>query len=398
MVKILTAHTSETDDVETAVSEILNQLDLSRLQKYSAGIMYYYADFAKTGVTKQICEKLPFPVIGSTTSSSAVHGSKKDITLTISVFTSDDIAFTAGICDLVGDEPYMPLEKLYKELVAQKPASFPAGEKPSMMYIIAPDFKDVTGDDYVAVLSGLSGGSPVFGSVAFIHTAEFIGIKTFFNGTEYDCSMPVLAFWGNLNPKFFISSVPDEQIIHKSAVITDSYRNRIKKVNGIPVLEYLETLGLARDGKLEGTDSFPLILHVGGGSRLVRSIIGVDKGEVLCSGAVPSHIPMGISFCDKDFVMESARKTAAECKRWLESQSNPESGAVHSGFALVVSCIGRRWMLGTDVYAEIQEIDAGLNKLPYHLVYSRGEYCPSGIINGKADNYFYNYSLCICII
>ena len=66
MIKFLTAHTSETDDVEAAVSEILSQLDLNSLQKYSAGIMYYYADFAKTGVTKRICESLPFPVIGST--------------------------------------------------------------------------------------------------------------------------------------------------------------------------------------------------------------------------------------------------------------------------------------------------------------------------------------------
>ena len=391
MIKFLTAHTSETEYVETAVSEIMNQLDLSCLLKFSAGIMYYHADFAKTGVTKRICDKLPFPVIGSTVSSSAVPGFKKEITLTINVFTSDTIAFTAGICDPVTGEPFIPMEKLYKQMLSDKPES--KGEKPAMFYIVAPDFHDVTGDDYLAALTGLSGGVPVFGSVGFIHTAEFRDIKTFFNGAEYNSSMAVLAFWGDIKPKFFISAIPDEQVIHQRAVITDSYRNRIIKVNGIPVLEYLESVGLAKDGNLEEIASFPLILHMPGGSHLIRSMYGAENGEILCSGVVPSHIPMEISFCDRDFVMESARKTADKCKKWLETQSTSGSQA-----ALVVSCVARRWTLGTDVYAEIDEIDAGLRHLPYHFVYSHGEYCPVHVEEGKDINYFFNFTLCICII
>ena len=391
MIKVLTAHTSETDDVETAVSQILSQLDLNRLQTYSAGIMYYYADFAQTGVAKQICEKLPFPVVGGTTSNSAVPGSKDDISLTISVFTSDTIAFSAGICDSVYDEPFLPLEKLYNQLLKEKPVL--AGEKPSMFYVIAPDFRNVTGDDYLAALSGLSGGVPVFGSAACIHTVEFHDIRTFFNGVEYDSSMAVIAFWGSMEPKFFISSIPNERIINQGAVITDSYKNRIKKVNGIPVLKYLESIGLAKVGHPEEITSFPLVLNVPGGSRLVRSVYGAEKGELLCSGAVPSHVPMAISFCDRNFVMESARKTTNECKKWLLDQNSADSSA-----ALVVSCFERKWGLGTDVYGEIREIDEGLKNLPYHFVYSRGEYCPVHVWNGKAENYFFNYSLCICII
>ena len=205
--------------------------------------------------------------------------------------------------------------------------------------------------------------------------------------------MAVLAFWGNIEPKFFISSIPDEQIINQRAVITDSYRNRIKKINGIPVLQYMESVGLAKDGKLEGAISFPLVLHMPGGSRLIRSINDAENGEILCSGAVPSHVPVEISFCNRDFVMESARDIAGECKKWLESQKNTGSLS-----AMVVSCVARRLNLGTDVYAEINEIDAGLKNLPYHFVYSRGEYCPVRIVDGKADNYFFNFSLCICII
>ena len=391
MIKFLTAHTSETDDVEAAVSAILQQLDLRQLQKYSAGIMYYHSDFAETGVTKQICENLPFPVIGSTVSNSNVPGSSSDISLTINVFTSDTTAFTAGICAPVVDEPYMPIEGLYNKMLEEKPDC--KCEKPSLFYIIAPNFHNVTGDDYMAALTGLSGGVPIFGSVAFTHTGEFKKGKTFFNGDEYDASMAILAFWGDKEPKFFISDIPDEQIINQKAVITDSYRNRIRKINGIPVMEYLESVGLTKDGSFEEIVSFPLILHMPGGARLIRSIYDKEDKEILCSGVVPSHIPVDISFCDRDFVMKSARKTALECKNWLDAQNSTDSQA-----ALVVSCVARRWTLGSDFHAEMKEIDAGLKDLPYHFVYSRGEFCPVNVQGGKAENYFFNYSLCICII
>jgi hypothetical protein len=393
MMKILTAHTSETDDVEAAVREILEQLDLNRLRRYSAGIMYYHSDFAQTGVTKRLCEKLPFPVMGGTTSNSAVPGSKEDINLTLTVFTSDTVAFTAGVSDPVDGEPFVPLEKLYRELHAGKPET--AGEKPSMFFIVVPKSYDIPGDEYLAVLNGLSGGVPVFGSVAFTHTADFTDIKTFFNGAEYDKSLVVLAFWGSVEPKFFISDIPQEQIIHQRAVITDSYKNRIKKVNGIPVLKYLESIGLAKNGELEqsGIGAFPLVLHAPGGSRLIRSMYISQGGDLLCSGVVPFGYPMEISFCDKEFVMKSARKTADECGKWLASQDNTRPRA-----ALVISCAARRWTLGTDVFAEIREIDESLQGVPYHFSYSRGEFCPVSVSRGTADNYFFNFSLCICII
>jgi hypothetical protein len=262
-----------------------------------------------------------------------------------------------------------------------------------MFYIVVPHFYEITGDDYLAALDGLSGGVPVFGSVAFTHTVDFKDIKTFYNGVEYDNAMAVLAFWGDLEPQFFVSNIPEEQIINKQAVITDSYRNRVKRVNGIPVLEYLESIGLAKDGQLKGIGSFPLVLHLPDGSRLVRTIYGAEDGELLCSGAVPSGYPMGISFCDRDFVMESARKTAEKCKKWLESRNFSEPRS-----ALVISCAARRWTLGSDVYAEVREIDTGLKDLPYHFIYTRGEFCPVHIQENRTTNYFFNFTLGICVL
>ena len=391
MLKIYSAHTSETDDVEAAVSEILEQLDLSRLLAFSAGIMFYYADFAETGVIQALCEKLPFPVVGGTTSNSAISGAKEGISLTITVFTSNTIAFTAGISDSLQDEPFISLEKLYKQLLEGKPETM--GEKPSMLFIVAPYFLEITGDEYLAVLNGLSGGVPVFGSMAFTHTVEFKNIKTFFNGVEYDKALASLAFWGDIEPQFFISDIPDEQFMNRRMMVTDSCKNRIKRINGIPVLEYLESIGLAKNGEMPGLVSFPLILYMPGGSRLIRSIYNIEDGELLCSGDIPSNIPMQISFCNKEFALESARKTAADCKKWLDSRDFSVSRS-----ALIISCAARRWILGSDVYAEIREIDDELKDIHYHFAYSGGEFCPVYIRDGIADNCFFNYTLCICVI
>jgi hypothetical protein len=158
-------------------------------------------------------------------------------------------------------------------------------------------------------------------------------------------------------------------------------------------LEYLESIGLAQNGELHGIASCPLVLLVPDGSRLVRTVYDVENEELLCSGVVTSFTPMEISFCDREFVLKSARKIATECKQWLDSTK--DSG---SRIALVVSCAARRWTLGSDVYAEVREIDKGLENLPYHFTYSRGEFCPSNIHEGKTVNYFFNYSLCICIL
>ena len=395
MTRVLTAYTNETDDVEAAVSEILSQLDLSRLLKFSAGIMYYYPDFAETGVTKQLSEKLPFPVVGGTTSNSAVRGSKEDITLTISVFTSDTIAFSVGISDPLSGEPFMLLEKFYKKLIEGKPADsdIAFGDKPAMLHLVVPNLFEITGDDYLAVFNSLSGGVPIFGAAAFTNMADFTNIKTFFNGVEYDDAAVVLAFWGDMAPHFFISDVPKEGVINQKAVITDSYRNRIKRINGIPALEYMESIGLAKNGTMYGMASCPVIINVPGGSRLVRTILSAENGELLCSGIVPSHLVMEIFICDRGFVMKSAQKTAIECRKWLESRDF--TGAQ---MALVISCAARRWTLGSDVYAEIREIDKGLKDLPYHFVYTRGEFCPVHVGNSETVNFFYNFTLGICII
>ena len=61
--------------METAVSEILEQLDVEHtLLAHSLGILHCYSEFCENGIVKAICEKLPFDVVGNTTSSLSASG------------------------------------------------------------------------------------------------------------------------------------------------------------------------------------------------------------------------------------------------------------------------------------------------------------------------------------
>ncbi|MDR1142839.1 MAG: FIST C-terminal domain-containing protein [Spirochaetaceae bacterium] len=383
MIKMLFAHTTEIDNVDAALSRIHDQLDAEGgLFRHSVGILYYYSDFALTGVVQKLCSRFDFPIVGGTTSNSAVPGSGESMNLTLTILTSDDCTFSAGLSDPLSQDPFVPVEKLYRQLAGD------AGEKPALFFIMTPHLLEVTGDDYLAALNSLSGGVPVFGSAAFTHTVDFTNVKTCFNGVEYKDRLALIAFRGNLHPRFFCSTIPEERMIHQRAFITDSYKNRIRKINGIPAMQYLESIGLSEDGKLLGIATFPLVVYTGDGSRLIRTIFRNEGEELLCSGSMPVHTSLGISFCDKEFVIESAKKTAQE---YIASG---EEGSL----ALIISCAARRWTLGSDAYAEIRAINSGFENLPYHFAYSAGEFCPMVNPVGKMVNGFLNYSLSVCII
>jgi hypothetical protein len=384
---MLCAYTNEIDDVDKALSQIHSQLGTEKLLRHSVGILYYYGDFAQTGVVQKLCSQFDFPIVGGTTSNSAVPGSGEDMNLTLTILTSDDCTFSAGVSDPLSEDPFVPIEKLYRQLVEQPGAS----GKPALFFIMAPYLVQVAGDDYLAVLNSLS-GVPVFGSAAFTHATDFGKIRTFLNGVEYNDRLVLIAFHGNLHPRFFCSTIPEDRMIHQRALITDSYRNRVRKINGIPAMQYLESVGLSENGELFGVASFPLVVYTGDGSRLIRTIFNNDGEEILCSGSMPVHTTLGISFCDKEFVVDSTKKTMQECIAEISS------GGKDDRLALMISCAARRVALGSDVYAEIRAINAGWGDFPYHFAYSSGEFCPMVNLGGKTVNCFLNYSLSVCII
>jgi hypothetical protein len=380
---MLTAYTREIDDLEAAVNEILEQLNLNeRLLRHGVGILSFHPEFLDSGAVRAVSEALPFDSIGGTTCNVAVDGAMGDLMLTLTVLTSDDIVFRAGASLPIEDDPQEAIKELYSRLAP------PSLERPSLLFTLAPVISHTGGDDFIEALDTVSGGVPLFGSMAFTYRPDFGGIETCWNGNRYSNVLTLIAMFGEVKPEFHLTFIPKDNIIQQNAVITQAAKNQVQSINGQAPLQYLESVGLAENGSIAGIASIPFVLTLPDGSQMVRSAYGVtDEGYILAFGAVPQGVKTGFSGCGAEFVLQSARETA---------QTMASSKARN---ALIFACGGRQSTLGPSTEAETKELAKLLdNRISYQFAYSGGEFCPMRNRNGKLVNRFHNFSLIACLL
>jgi hypothetical protein len=388
MIRVLTAYTREIDDTKISVAEILKQLNLEeRLLRNSVGILAFHPEFLETGAVEAISEALPFDAIGGTTSNTVVSGVMEELgepMLAVTVLTSDDAAFRAGVSGAIGDDPRAPVRELYGRL-----APPPAG-KPSLLFMLAPVLDKVGGDDFIEALDAVSGGVPVFGALASSHhQPDLRGVETCWNGERHADALVLIAMFGDFEPEFVLSFIPDDRVIRQRSIITRAVKNQIQEINGLVPTRYLEAIGLAENGSVTGMGSIPFVLTLSDGSQVVRSAYKTtEEGYVLSFGTIPQDARIGFSDIDGDFVFQSMKETA------------PRVAASGAGGALVFSCNARQWALGTRrTDAEMKGLVENLgDSLAYHFAYSVGEICPVRNQDGQWVNRFHNFSIIACLL
>jgi hypothetical protein len=385
MIKTLTAYTLEIDDCEKAVSQILSQLDIGKnLLKNSVGIVSCYSEFVESGVVKALSEKLPFEIIGSTTVGNSVPGINGRLMLSIAVITGDDISFSCA-----SSEPLTPDNFKQNIAAAYENALSRLGQKPAMIFVCSPLFFNIAGDEVIQAIDEVSGGTPIFGTLAVDHTNDYHTAHTLFNKSESLGRLSMALIAGNINPLFSVTSVPEHKIVKQKAIITKSHHNLLVEVNDIPVIEYMTSIGLAANGKLEGLNTLSFTIDFNDGTKpLVRGIFGqTPEGYAICGGSMPVNATLGIGSADHDDIIAMT----AEAMKQLPLDK------LSSGLFLF-SCISRNMALGFDVSAEmdtVQNIVGG--KAPYLMAYSGGEICPTYGKDGKTVNRFHNETLVTCL-
>ena len=166
MLKALTAYTDEIDDVEAAVSKILEQVREEDLLGNSVGLLTCNSDFIESGVVKALCSALPFEVVGSTTLGNSVPGTAGTMLLTLLVLTGDDVSFAVGLTEAFSSEDANLLHTAYQVARAKM-------ERPhSLMLSFAPLLVNAGGDFYVNTFSAVSGGVLDFGMLSVGHTLD----------------------------------------------------------------------------------------------------------------------------------------------------------------------------------------------------------------------------------
>ncbi|MDR2162148.1 MAG: FIST C-terminal domain-containing protein [Desulfovibrio sp.] len=384
MITMRTAFTGEIDDPDKAAADILGQLGLERpLLRHSVGLIHCYEDFVSSGAARAVCAALPFEVFGCVALGSAVRGAAGMLLLTITVLSSDEVVFASGVSDPLDSGRDNALSDLYARLLAELPG------KPSMCLLFAPFHLPYTGDVLVRKLHRLAGDVPFFGMRSIDEMSDHSCAFTLHNGEEQRDAVVLVALSGAAEPVFMLKNVYGARTFAPEATITAAEGQFLMGVNGIPALEYFSSLGMVKNGELQGKEGLCFVVDIPGGGNVARIYEQTTpRGEIRCSGYMPTGAGFRLSIIDPEQILSSAREIAAEA-----------AGLARGKNLLIISCAVRNWVLGIHELAEMDIMAECLGQdIPYHFAYSGGEICPVRQAPGGWLNQFHNVTLVMCIL
>jgi hypothetical protein len=388
MVKMLTASTTEIDDSDEAVAEILEQLNLKAgLLKNSVGIIACDYEFIDTGVVEALCKALPFQTVGLTTLGNAANGNYGLEVLSITVLTSNEVSFTAGITPSLRKNAITgTVEAAYSEACA--------GKTPAMVLVYPPLMGEIGGGVLYHAMEKAVAGAPLFGSIACDQSQDCHLSKIIYNGEAAADVMAFVLLFGEVKAKFITTVIPDKFLKKQPAIITEAEGNILKKVNGMPLISYLESLGLTKNAGIGTIGYFPLLIDYHDGTKPVaRSIYGyTPEGWAVCGDEMPINGTFSIGALDYQGVLDTADLTLKNLIEAVEKSPDPNISGI-----LLYPCLSRNLMLVPNADDELKRImDTLQDKYPYSVCYAGGEICPLPAQEGALVNYFHNYSFVAC--
>lgn len=382
MIKVFTAITFELDDAALALSEILATVKKDDMCRYSVGILSYCPEFVSSGIVKKICNEMPFDTIGCTTNAVAANGGASDLACSLTVLTSDDVEFSVGFTRLSEDEPTSQLLKAYNAAAGGRKDS------PSLVVAIASILDRMPGEQIVGMLNALSDEAPVFGTLAAADMCGDIYSGVVYNGEVCEDGAAMILFYGECNPRFFVESISDSNIHKQRGIINRADGNVIMEVNEQTFLEYMDGIGLVKNGKVTGKTAVPLIVDYNDGTMPVaRSLYTVTpEGYGICGGVMPRDASITVGMVEHDDVVKTAKALMSR----LEKEK--ASGA------LIVSCLTRYLALESNIYKEMETVSSFIKgSLPFSMLYSGGEISPVCGEHGQNVNRFHNVTIAACV-
>jgi hypothetical protein len=387
MIKTLTAYTSEIDDVESAVSGILKQLDAGgALLKNSVGIVSCYAEYTGSGVLAALAEKLPFPLVGTTTAACAVPGMMGQTHLALMVLTSDDVEFETAVSGPVLTADEAPLRAAYRTAAEKHDAP------PVFMISFAPLLMNISGDFFVRAFDAITGGIPNFGTLSVDHTSDYHESRVIMGGEAFPDRYAFILLYGEVRPSFFVANISEEKAFREKGVVTASAGNQLQRVNNMPVSDYLASLGILKDaeGHIIGINSFPFILDYNDDTQpIVRVMFAITPdGSAVCGGEMPVGSTLTVGKIDSAEVLNTTDKILRQVLKQKKE-----------GGILIFSCVGRYFAMGYESLEEMKKIsDALSGGIPWHMTYSGGEIAPVSGPDGKLVNRSHNDTIVMCLL
>jgi len=384
MIEMYTARTSEIDEIDEAIAEIKSQIDFSVLKKNSGGVIFCHVDFIGSGMVAALCEELPFGVIGMTSMVSSDEHGYGLFDLTLTVLTSDEVAFEVGMTSNIGHDNFtVEIDRLYNDIRSK------VDDDPAMILTLMPYIRDVSGNEVVEAMDKACHGIPIWGSITNSADFNYETVQTICNGKNLPGGMAMMFLNGPIDPKFIVSSIPERNIANNRAIITKSDGAILYEVNDMPILEYLKNIGLVITK--DNITTTPLMVYYGDATEPVA--LGFytlfDDGSVLTGGEMTVGASFAVGSIDTEGISESTEIGLKQILEYTDRQ-----------VTLMLPCVTRYIMLAPDQEKELRMISEKLdgNSQPFMMGYSGGEICPMIGKDGKSHNRFHNYTFCACVL
>jgi hypothetical protein len=212
------------------------------------------------------------------------------------------------------------------------------------------------------------------------------------NGSHYTDRIAMILVYGNVTPQFFLANISERRILEKTALVTKSMGPVLIEVNDRPVIDYFADLGLVKASETQyGMVSLPFLMDYNDGTPKVSKIVVMLTPEkyAVCAGIMPEGSTLYMSVIDKDDVLHTTNEVTNAILQSLENAS----------CLLAYSCICRSMSMGFEQFKEMDLCASKmLGKIPYMLVNSGGEICPTLVTGGKAINRFHNNAFIVCVL
>jgi len=381
---MLTAYTEEVDEVDDGIAEILGQINLGNLKKNSVGLVTCHSDFTNSSFIGELCKKLPFDIIGMTTIASANQHGQGMFSLSLTVLTSDEIVFEAAMArSLDAGNCHEKIKAVYSDTVKKLPG------QPAMILTFFPFIQDLSGTQLHKDFDEICGGIPFWGSLASSPDVQTGHWFVFHNGDIDRKGLAMILLHGPVDPEFIVISLPSENIRKTRGRITDSDGSCLKAIDGIPVLKYMDNIGISIQKEVPVV--MPLMVYYEGSAEPVA--LGVyavnDDGSLMCGG----EMPVGATIAIGEITVEGTLASTAECMERIK-KTNKRNGA------MFLPCITRYIMLTPVHDREISLVAEKMENgrfMPFSMAYSGGEICPVKDRIGALQNRFHNFTFVACV-
>ena len=386
-IKCVSIYTCEVDEPEAALAELTQQLsEKITLAANTVGIIQCHPEFITSGVLSHVAANLPFDVAGTTTSSQSVNGLVNEMALTIFVITADDISFYVGRTDCARSGISKPLSAALENVE----------KNPNFIFTFPPLVIDYPGDDHVEAWGKEMPGVPVFGTMPVDDSIEFEDVRTIYRDEVYQTSMVFVLCYGNIKPRFLISTLPEDSTLPYKGEITKSEGNLVYEIDNGNAIEYMKNMGFVdEDTSLSVYWFVPFLIDQKerpdyDGVPILRgfAVISEDGKAGRFRGKVDQGSVFTMLNMTNEGVLIASGKKAEEI-----SQMTDVNGVI--GF----SCIVRRMaLMNTDSCDELTLVSEKLGDIPFMMCYAGGEICPTSVNNNVAINRYHSFSLIFLVL